>query len=175
MNNESALTIYEKQFIETYGQDHFNELFDFIKDNDIVDFYNKARNDPNDLCYFGFHYGLITIVAFCYCKLKLELDIHSITNGYFKQVNSSTIEYHQEKNRQMAINTPVIYDPSAPDGIIFATIDKFTAKRVRCLNYLIKMIKFSRYKFKKETAKEKLKYYYTIVDKYIEAYRLLEV
>jgi len=168
------LNEYEKEFIQIYGMEYFIELAEFIKEHDIYEYYNKARNNPMDLLHFGFHYGIISIVAFCYCQLKLSLEIHEVVNGYFKSVNSTTPEFIEigEGNREIScISVPIIYSPGSKDGIVFATIDKFTTMRQKCMNYLLKMIRFSKVDLKKD--KKKYKYIYTIVDKYVQDYQLL--
>ncbi len=168
--DEENLNKYEKLFIEVYGQNHFYEICNFIKENDIMDIYKKSRNEPEGLCHFGFHYGLITIVSFCYCKLKLSLQIHDVINEYFKFYNSTTRETNE---KVFTLDAPIIHQPNANDGLLVSTLDKYTPERTKCMDYLLKMIKFSKCRISKE--KNKIKYVYTIVDKYIEHYRLLEV
>lgn len=169
---------YEKEFAKVYGEDHFNDLYAFIQKNDILEYYKKARNsdDPMNLFHFGFHYGLVSIVAFCYCHLKLSLAIHEVIDGYFKMVDSTTPEFiEQDGDRQMmGVGTPIIHNPGAKDGMIFATIDKYTKSREKCMNYLLRMIRFSKYMLERKNNKKSV-YVYTVVDKYIDAYKLLDV
>jgi hypothetical protein len=169
------LNKYEEEFVKIYGMDYFIELYEFIKENDIMEYYNKSRSTPMDLLNFGFHYGIISIVAFCYCQLKLSLEIHEVVNGYFKSINSTTPEFIEiGEGREMSIIcVPIVHSPGSKDGIVFATIDKFTTMRQKCMNYLLKMIRFSKVNMKKDG--KKLKYIYTIVDKYIQDYQLLDV
>jgi hypothetical protein len=168
---------YEKQFIEIYGIEKFYEIYNFIKENDILDCYNKARDNPIQLCRFGFHYGIISIVAFCYCGLKLSLNIHDEINGYFKTVNSTTPELiDNATNREIySYGVPIIHSQGANDGICIATIDKFTPGRTQCMKYLLRMIRFSKYTIVKNGPTDKIKYSYKIVDKYINDYQLLAV
>ena len=158
---------YETEFIETFGVNVFYDVLEYITHHDIIDFYNKSNN-PEDLLMFGFHYGILPIVAFCYCKLKVTTDIDDVVNGYFKNVNSTTIE---NDNGNANIGIPLIHSYSNKDGIILATIDKFTGARKECMKYLLSMKKYSKYNIVRE--KSKLKYKYKIVDRYVDEYKLL--
>ena len=167
-------TDYEKLFAETYGQYYFDKMQKFIMDNDLVEWYEKAKGDPYDLCLFGFHFGLVSIVAFCYCKLGTPLDIYDVVDGYYKMVNSETLELVEEDGKRKSVMTgvSVIHDYGARDGLILATIDKYTEMRTHCMKYLLKMVRFSKYKRIKDG--KKTKYIYTINDKYVKDYNLLQ-
>jgi len=157
-----VLTLLEQHFVDTYGEPVFNRIHQYIIDNDILDFYLKARDRPRDLFDFGFHYGIVEIVAFCYCVLKCPIDINEVIQGYYKSIDSST---EISKN----INAVPIESSGGQSGIIISTSDRFTPMRNKCIKFMIRMQKFSTYKV------EKGKFIYSIVDKYIKLYRLLEV
>jgi hypothetical protein len=140
-------------------------------ENDILDFYMKARNDPELLCHFGFHYGILSILAFSYCQLRVPLDISNTIGGYFKYINSETPEFIDtiEGRKVAQQGVPIIHNASANDGIVFATIDKFTPERKKCMEFLLRMRRFSK------VEQKKTKYIYTIVERYVQEYKLLEV
>lgn len=173
---EPVLNSYEKLFSDTYGEGYFDDIKQFILQNDLMDFYQKAREDPDLLLHFGFHYGILAIVAFCYCKLQVKTDINNVIGGYFKTINSTTPEtIIVEDGTQKPVSgvgVPIIYSDSAKDGITFATIDKYTEARVKCMNYLLRMKKFSKYEIER-VQYGKPRYMYQIVDKYVEHYQLL--
>lgn len=160
------LTSLEQHFIQVYGNTVFHSIRGFIIESDILDFYLKARQTPCDLFDFGFHYGIVEIVAFCYCVLKCHIDINTVVNGYYKSIESSP--EIAEGNRLCSITAPV-ESLGGKAGIVIETIDKFTPSRRKCIKFMILMKKFSRYKV------EKRKFIYRIVEKYVEPYRLLEV
>jgi hypothetical protein len=167
------LTDIEQEFIATLGVNVFYDVYEYIKYHEIIDFYNKARksNDGKELCLFGVHYGILAIVVFCYCKLKVSLDIDNVTNGYFKTINSTTIEVCD--NDEMQIGTPLIHG-NYRDGITLATIDKFTLQRSQCIQFLIRMKRFSKFVIEQNCIYKKQHYIYTIVDTYVDKYKLLE-
>lgn len=161
IKNMNELNTLELGFIETYGQDLFEEISLFIQDNDLFEYYCKARNKAIDLFNFGFQYGLLPIVVYGYCKLKLPINIDTTVNGYYKQVNSNDLT-----------NIELISDPHANDGIIFSTFDKYTKGRTDCMKFLINMKKFSQCTRMSEN--NKCQFVYTIVEKYISMYHLLD-
>lgn len=165
------LTPIEQQFLEVYSEPVFSRIQEFIVENDILDFYLKARKTPRDLFDFGFHYGIVEIVAFCYCTLRLPINIYATIGGYYKSIGSSADVTDWEAKRPLGQNATPVHSGSKDGkcGIVIGTIDKFTPLRLETIKYLIRMQKFSKYKV------EKGKFIYTIVDRYIEPYRLLEV
>ena len=169
------MTQFEQHFQEVFGLDRFQELVNFIQLHDLLSQYQKVRNSPEELCRFGFQYGLIEIVAFCYCCLKISLDISDVINGHFKIVNSTIPEFTENEFGRMitGFQESVLHRPSANDGLVMTTLDKFTEGRQKCLNYLLKMKKFSKFVIQK--AGSRYSYQYRIVDKYISAYNLLNV
>ena len=88
---DEELKELEEQFVKVYGVNTFYNVYEYIKFHDILDFYMRARENPEDLCLFGFHYGIVPIVTFCYCVLKVPLDINNVVSGYFKCINSTTL------------------------------------------------------------------------------------
>ena len=137
--------------------------------------YATARNSPMELCLFGFQYGLVEIVAFCYCSLKISLEINEVINGYFKIVNSTVPEFCEKEGKyeKVEIGIPILHQFQANDGLMISTLDKFTEGRRRCMNYLLRMKKFSKYSIQKKN--HQYSYWYRIVDKYISDYSLLDV
>lgn len=164
-------TTLEKRFLEVYDESVFNRIQEFILENNILDFYLKARKTPGELFDFGFHYGIVEIVAFCYCAIKLPINISETIKGYYKSIGSSADTTDWDVKRPLGQNAVPVHSGSKDGncGLIVGTIDKFTPLRVECVRYLLRMQKFSKYKV------EKGKFIYTIVDKYIKSYRLLEV
>ena len=173
-------TELEKRFIKIYGLEKFSLIKDFIIENDILDFYLKARNKAMDLFNFGFHYGIIEIVAFCYCSLKLPIDINGVIDGYYKLIESSVEAIEIANGREVSVTqVPVETEKGTKQGIVIGTIDQatawmgFTESRLNCIKYMIRMQKFSKYKIIKGSGNPK--FIYQIVDKYVNSYKLLEV
>lgn len=163
-------TVLEEKFLVVYGETVFARIQEFIIENDILDFYLKARKTSRELFDFGFHYGIVEIVAFTYCTLKIPIDINACIKGYYTSIGSSADATDWDAKRPLGMNaTPVHTSNDGKCGLVVGTIDKFTPLRVETIRYLIRMQKFSKYRV------EKGKFIYTIVDKYIEPYRLLEV
>ena len=167
---------YEQKFIEVYGLERLKRLSVFMEAHGLIEKYQQVRASPIELCGFGFQYGLVEIVAFCYCHLKISLDIRQVVDGHFKIVNSTQPEFTEltPDGREVArLGIPTIHHFGAPDGMVIATLDEFTAGRRACLDYLLRMIRFSRYTITKDG--RAFHYLYRVVDKYIDSYRLLEV
>lgn len=164
-------TVLEEKFLDVYGDSVFERIQEFIIASDILDFYLKARKTPRELFDFGFHYGIVEIVAFCYCTLRIPIDIHTTIGGYYKSIGSSADATDWDAKRPLGLSATPVHSESqdAKCGLIVGTIDKFTPLRVECIRFMIRMQKFSRYRVQNG------KFIYTIVDKYIEPYRLLEV
>lgn len=163
INNSMEPTPLEQQFLDVYGSPTFERIQDFVLRNDILDFYLKSRHSSRDLFDFGLHYGVIEIVAFCYCHLKVSVDINNVVSGYYKAITSSPDTIDSDEA------TPVYSENGGNAGLIVGTIDKFTPSRLECIRFMIRMKKFSKYNV------EKGKFIYTIVDKYVKSHRLLEV
>lgn len=156
-------TPLEQRFVDVYGEPVFQRIHQYIIDNNILDFYLKARNKPRDLFDFGFHYGIVEIVAFCYCVLKCPIDINEVIQGYYKSIDS-TDEISKDMNA-----VPIQSSSGGQSSIIIGTSDRFTPMRRECIKFMIRMRNFSTYKM------EKGKFIYSIVEKYIKLYQLLEV
>jgi hypothetical protein len=162
------LTPFEERFIQIYGDKIFQTIRQSIVDDNIMEFYLKVR-DPKDLFDFGFHYGIPEIVAFCYCVLKCPIDIDREIQSYYKMIESSPEIVEMIGNRQLSLNSVPVSSSGGRAGITVGSIDTFTKKRIRCIKYIIKIRKFSRYTV------EKGRFIYRIVDRYVDSYRLLEV
>jgi len=154
----------EKDFIEVYGVSTFNKINQYIQDNDIYEYYMLAKKN-NTLFKFGFHYGILEIVSYCYCVLKIPIIIDEFIDDYYKTIDTSV---ESESN----LEAPLINNMSANSGLTIAAWDKFTEKRNICAKYLIDMKKFSKYNIIR--SKRKCKFEYKIVDKYIKQYDLLK-
>jgi len=161
----------EHAFAEIYGADRLESLSEFIRIHDLTDQYLRIRDDPVELCTFGFQYGLVEIVAFCYCHLRIALDIRKVLDGHFKILNSTLLK--DDERQITAFQVPLIYSKDSPDGLVITTLDEYTAGRRECLAYLTRMIRFSRYTITRRG--REFQYAYRVVDKYIEPYQLLKV
>lgn len=148
---------YEVEFIKVFGQKTFEKVQKYIVENDLVTAYMKAREDPQDLFKFAFHYGIIQIVSFCYCILKISVDIHEAIGGYHISIQSGDNSSTQVLAESGGFNK----------GISISTMDKYTNKRNECIVYMEKVRRYSVY-----TKKDK-KFLYQVKDKYIEDYQLL--
>jgi hypothetical protein len=158
-----GLNLIEHRFVQVYGHPCFHRISEFIQKHDLLDYYLKARQSPHDLFEFGFHYGIIEIVAFCYCVLECPIEITSIIQGYYQSLTSSPDQATND------LNAVPVETSGGRSGIIIGTLDKFTASRNECIKFMIRMQKFSRCKLTQG------KFVYQIVNKYVEQYRLLDV
>lgn len=174
----NTLTQYEKDFVKIYGLNDLFRIFEYMKGHDILDFYRKSRDDPTQLLDFGFHYGIIQIVAFCVCHLEVEFDILQTISGDYKIINSDIPEVVDEDNqgRQMTrAGVPIIHTPSAPDGMIITAWDKFSPARNECLKYLVRMKTFSKRVPKTNEKTKRIQHFYKINPRHVKGYKLLDV
>lgn len=149
----------ELQFNQIYGSSVTDKIKAFLINNELLPHYIKIKDNPDELLRFGVHYGIIELVAFCYCHLKCPVDISEIVSGYNITIYSSlNIE------NKVALETE-----SANSKMSAVTIDKYTENRQKCISYLIDMKKFSKCKFINKKA------IYTINPIYVEDYKLLNV
>lgn len=190
----------DAKFIEIYGQHVYDEIKEYIIKNEILDIYLVMKDKVETLFDFGFHYGIPEIVAFCYCIMKYEVDIPNVVQGYYKTITADEPELIENDplGRPMMRSgvVPIETGLSDRDGITVASIDKFTQRRKKCIEYIIRMKKFSRSTIIRDTLPKnltkieltckgefyynnlrtnKLKFMYKIVDKYIDDYQLLSV
>jgi len=159
-NKYMEYTQLEYEFIDTFGIKIYSNIKNYIIINDIMDFYMLHRNDVYSLLKFGFRYGLLPIVAFCYCVKKCKVYLNNLIGEFYINISSETISDNTNA-------TLLTHDKNANDGITIITFDKYTINRNECAKYLVDMKKFSRYTL------EQGKFMYRIQDKYIEQYNLL--
>lgn len=159
----------EKEFQEIYGPAIFQRVKQYIVDNNLEDCYNAKRNTIETLIDFGYHFGILPIIVFCYVYKRHSLNIHSFIDNYYKEIESVTDSVEKGPVRDSSLTLVPVTSSGENSRLIIGTTDKYTKQRLICTNYLIKMIKFSNYRV------EKGKFLYTIVPKYIEDYRLMDV
>ncbi len=161
-----SLTNFEKEFIELYGQSVLKKISTYIFDNEIQEAYLKSRDSPKTLFEFGLHYGILEIVAFCYCHLKCPININEEIQRYVSTLESSPDIF---RDSSAVFSREPLISGGGCTGITIRTLDKFTEKRNECIKFLIRMKRFSCYTVTNG------KFLYQIVDKYVKPYRLLEV
>jgi len=153
----------ESEFSTVFNEQTIQSIVNFIHEHGLVDKYLDVSEDPNKLFDFGMEYGLIEIIVYCYCIKKCSVDIHGIIQKYTGKVDS-----HNDNN-----DNCILVDSSSNTGLggLKGQVvwDRFSYRRQACLNYLHRMIKFSK------CSKHGQKFMYTIVDKYIDQYRLLNL
>jgi hypothetical protein len=152
----------EKEFIDVFGIKIYDNIKNYIIENDIMDFYMISNNDPYLLLKFGFRFGILPIVAFCYCINKCKVHLNNLIGEFYINISTDTINDND-------YSIPLVHDMNARDGITLTTFDKYTICRNKCVQYMVDMKKFSRYTL------EKGKFMYMICDKYVEQYNLLSV
>lgn len=65
----------EVEFLRYYTNNMYQKVQQYIIDYNLFEEYNKSVKDKDELLKFGYYYGILPIVAFCYCILKCEVDI----------------------------------------------------------------------------------------------------
>lgn len=144
--------------MDIYGPVMYQKVKTYIVDNDLEEHYNMAKT-PEQLLHFGYHFGVLPIVTFCYCYLRLRIAIHDFINNYYYSVSKN------EANGLVA----VLETSSKGSNMTFHSDDKWARERALCTRYLVDMIKFSKYKV------ENGKFIFRIVPKYIDQYHLLDI
>ena len=159
----------EKEFLDIYGASTFQRVKQYIVDNDLEDCYNARKNTVETLLDFGYHFGILPIVSFCYVYKRHSVSIHNFIDNYYKEVSSVTDCVEKGLKRDSFLSLVPATSGGENSRIIFGTTDKYTKQRLICTDYLIRMIKFSNYRVHKG------KFLYSIVPKYIEHYRLMDI
>lgn len=166
----------ETQFIKIYGKKTYEKIKNYVIDSDIGIYYDLCTKsgDPNDLFKFGFHYGILEIVAFCYCYLKIEANINDIISGYYSVFESENpISIEQDFDRNVYKGRTAVPTGYQRTKMIAATIDKYTVYRKKCIDYLINIRKYSKYNVSRSNGK--VIFSYQINEKHIEPNNLLNV
>lgn len=153
----------ELSFIQTFGQSTFDELVDFINDHGLMEEYQKAKVNPTELAYFAFKYGIIEILVFCYCSLKISLDFNDLIENHYNNISPKV-----ENNMTVSIRAG-----GSQNGLLISTLDSYSEGRLKCYKFLIRMKKFSTFKSRK--INNKIHFLYEINPKWIEPYNLLTV
>ncbi|MCJ7636416.1 MAG: hypothetical protein MUO21_02910 [Nitrososphaeraceae archaeon] len=144
-----------ENFTEIYGQQCVNEIYDFMIENELLVEFEKIKNSKNDLFEFGVKYGIIEIVRFLYEQINVEYD-HNVILGFDTTLNSST-----ETTNSMVTSQPITTG-SSNNKLTIQVLDKFSKNRNICINYLIRMKRYS-----KQRCSNK-KFYYRFNRKYID-------
>jgi hypothetical protein len=110
------LTDLEREFIRVYGLEKFDDIKNFMIDNEIFDIYLIKRDNERELLLFGIKFGIIEIVTVCYCRTDMFFDLNKII-----------FEFH-DQDKSFSINT---------------SWDKFSDLRINVIKYLIFLKKFS--------------------------------
>lgn len=152
----SRLNQIEAEFVDNFGLEIASLTKNFIVEHGFDAEYRQASNNFSNLLLFGMKYGLVEIVAYCYCVKQVPVDIPSLIQQYTGKVenpiipdNCVTVDGQRSSNISLGANL----------------WDRFSYQRQSCIQFLYRMIKFS-HRFKNSNL-------YKIVPKYIEPYRLL--
>ena len=142
-------------FRDFYGQDKINQIYEYIIDNEILEEFEKVKNDKQALFSFAVKHGIFEIVKFLYERINIEYNINVIL-GFNSILESGKIAGTNISSLSIPIGTG-----SSNDRVNIQVWDKFTKNRNICITYLINMIKYS-----KQRSSNK-KFYYRFNPKYI--------
>ena len=143
-----------ERFRNYYGDERINEIYGYIVDNELVDKFERIKNNKQELFNFAVKYGIVEIVKFLYERINIEYNLEVIT-GF-----NSTLESGKNGSSVSSSNVPITTG-SSNDTIHIQVWDKFSKNRNICINYLINMIKYS-----KQRSSNK-KFYYRFNPKYV--------
>jgi hypothetical protein len=133
------------RFISEYGYEKYEQISNYIEENNLLDEYNFIKNNTQELFYFSIKYGIFEIVKFLYEDVNIEYD-NSILHQFSTVINSSDIP-----NRS---NSIPITTGSTNTKLNVQVVDKFTRNRNKCIHYLIYMYRYSKLR------RENKKFYY---------------
>lgn len=126
-----------EDFIALYGNNVYNGVCDYLIKYDIIDKFYDVYPNKQKLFEFAVHHGIIDIVKYLYEEENVCYDA-TILSNYDKKL---------ESNNEGGLSASVSTGSSNTSANI-QIIDKFTTKRNMCLNYLMRMRKYSKYTFK---------------------------
>ena len=135
------LTHLEKEFIKIYGIGKFDEIQNYMINNDIYDVYLLKRQlHQRELLLFAIKFGIIEIAIITFCKSNIEFDLNKILCEFYHSDVSDTISDN---------NVPIVHNYANKDGwYIDLSWDKFSKNRQNVIAYLIKLKKFSKWNHK---------------------------
>ncbi len=123
------------EFRIQYGKELVSMIYEYMEENNILDEFDKIYNDPTKLFHFGVKYGIYEIVEFLYEAKNIEYN-YDIILKYRPHLNSSAQILNSGK---IPISTG-----SNNTKVNLQLWDRFSKYRDICINYLIKMAKYSR-------------------------------
>ncbi len=124
-----------KEFIKYSGQDNYNEVFEFIEDNELQRKLFDVIDDNEKLFKFSIRYGVLEITKFLFEHINYSYDLKEILE-YSTKIGEETFPDDT--------NVPIMSDTGGTIGLHIEHIDKYGKKREECIKYLINMRKKSR-------------------------------
>jgi hypothetical protein len=122
------------EFIKLYGQTKYDQLYEYITENNLGEEFIKyiVTGDKTGLLRFGIKYGIFDIIEFLYVHKNVSYDINFLTE--FNKVIESETDANGAELRAEGISC----------GIHVETMDRFTHNRNSCINWLLEAKKYSR-------------------------------
>lgn len=142
-------------FIDSYGSNIYERIFEYLKQNEIYDECLNLKN-VEQLFEFSVKYGILEFVKFLYEHKNVTYNYNIITR-YCHVIESSSSDANMIK----------VTASSGNEGMNIQLLDKYGFHRQSCLSYLIGMKKYS-----KLTTRNK-NFYYTFNPKYLQTYRTM--
>jgi hypothetical protein len=125
-----------QEFIEIFGNSKYEEIYQFLYQNDLIDQFLSIIDDLNLLFDFSLHYGILSLLQFLYQYKNVSYN-YKILEKYVKSIN-------QNINFDDPNLIPIISSPNENSRVNYQILDKFSIKRNLCIEYLIYMKKFSK-------------------------------
>ena len=138
------------RFREFYGHDVVDQIYTYLVENEIIDEFNNVKGNNDDLFGFAVRYGIFDIVKFLYERANIEYD-HGLILGFDTTLKSTP-----------SSDTSNMTTGSSNDKVNVEVWDKFTRNRNICVNYLIRMKRYSKQRVSNKT------FYYRFNSKYID-------
>ncbi|AYV82147.1 MAG: hypothetical protein Homavirus11_3 [Homavirus sp.] len=138
-------------FNKIYGDQMCDNLFTYMLDNNIYDEFFDSYNNYNKLFKFGLRYGIFEIIEYLYVHKGVSYDTSMFNEFYMNLSSCDEVDPNKVAIEGSGIHT----------GLHISKMDKYTKNRNQCINYLLKLRKYSVYKYVNK------KHIYTFNKKYI--------
>jgi hypothetical protein len=134
------LTQLENEFIKIYEHEKFEEIKNYMINNNIFDVYLIRRNNNRDLLLFAIKFGLMEIAIIIFCKTDDYYDLNKIFCEFY-HLNTLSKGMSEETEKS---HVPIIYNFANREGwCVDLSWDKFSNNRKQVISYLNGLKKFS--------------------------------
>ena len=129
-----------KEFIDIKGEEIYEQIHEYLIDNDIYEEFQTIYPDVNKLFAFSIKYGIFDLMTFLYEDLNIEYNLN-ILQDYDGQINKNS---NTDPNKVLIDGSS-----SGKQGLNLRLEDKFSKNRNICIAYLMESRKWSKMNFEK--------------------------